>query len=56
MKKDRSEKRVLSQKKKWLPLSSKHLACIMTEQEADEFIKLRGNDKIYYFFKTQAGK
>lgn len=56
MKKDRSETRVLSQKKKrWLPLGSNHRTCTMTEQEADEFVKSKGDDPIYYFFKTLAG-
>ena len=56
MKKDRSENRTLSKnKKKWLPLNSKQSPCIMTEREADEFIKEQPNNE-YYFFKTQAKK
>jgi hypothetical protein len=55
MKKDKSEFRMLSQnKKRWLVINSKHRPCIMTNDEADEFIQAKGNDLIYYFFKTQA--
>lgn len=54
MKKDRSESRVLSQnKKRWLPIGSKHRPCKMTESEVDEFIKQKGNDEQYYYLKTQ---
>lgn len=53
MKKDHSETRTLSKnKKRWLSYNSKHHTCKMIESEADEFLKSKGNDKNYYFFKT----
>lgn len=53
MKKDKSETKILSKnKRRWLPIGSRHQSCTMSEKEADEFIKQKGNDDVYYFLKT----
>jgi hypothetical protein len=39
-------------KKRWLPGKSKHKFCVMTEDETNDFIHAKGNDPVYYFFRT----
>lgn len=52
-KKDRSESRVLSKNMdKWLKFNSKRHYCLMTEEEANKYIKENEINNLYYFFKT----
>lgn len=53
LKKDKSEYKNLSKTKKSFVSKQSNNYCVMTEKEADDFIKQKGNDPKYYFVKTQ---
>jgi len=43
-------------KKRWLSIHTKCKFCILTEDEANEFIDSKGNDPDYYFHRTHKVK